>query len=174
MKHSCLNLVPDHMTISICFVLSWKIGLAAICFADWLSQYIIIIGEEWGTKKSCRRYNNHCPPQVSCANVLYSASEDDMVTLIASIWATFLFIVPLDPFSGIGNLPMMASRKTRFTVLLMVVITFLSLIASVSDINRFFVGGVSSLEGECFLFANSLRREDLWWESLYFFLPSLW
>jgi hypothetical protein len=66
-------------SISICLVLSWKTGLAAMCIADLLSQYMRI-GDSWGIRKSCRRYNRHWPSQAAWAKTRYSASDDDLET----------------------------------------------------------------------------------------------
>ena len=52
-------------------------------FVLFLMHFInFIIGDGWGTRKSCRRYNNHWPSQVACAKALYSASKDDPETIV--------------------------------------------------------------------------------------------
>lgn len=40
-----------------------------------------MIGEEWGIRKSSKRYKIHCPSHVACANALYSTSEDKLETI---------------------------------------------------------------------------------------------
>ena len=65
----------------MCFVRSWKTGLAAICNAAWLSQYNNA-GSDSETFKSWRMYLNQVNSKQVFVIARYSASADDLDTLV--------------------------------------------------------------------------------------------
>ena len=66
---------------SMCFVYSWKNGLAEICKASLLSQ-CRIVGCEWETCKSLIRKRIHVILQLAVAMARYSASAEERDTVV--------------------------------------------------------------------------------------------
>ena len=62
-------------SMSMCLVLSWKVGLEAMCKAVWLSQSNLIAPAE--TPKSFSSCTSQMTSLVTLAMALYSASVDD-------------------------------------------------------------------------------------------------
>jgi len=65
---------------SMCLVLSWKLGLWAMCLIDFLSQYRVAMVIGW-TTKSWRRYKIHYISQTVATSAQYSTSVDDQETI---------------------------------------------------------------------------------------------
>ena len=63
-------------SISICLVLSWKIGLEAMCMVAWLSQKskVEVDKEIWKSVNNCQSHNNSL---AVAAIALYSASAEE-------------------------------------------------------------------------------------------------
>ena len=89
----CISSRTKWQSTSICFVRSWKMGLAAMCKAAWLSQYKCV-GSECITPRVDNNPFNHFNSQVVVAMDLYSASTEERYTVCC-------FLI----FQEIGELP---------------------------------------------------------------------
>ena len=69
------------LSISICFVLSWKVGLEAMLIAAWLSQKRSACVET-STWKSFNNWCIHINSLVVEANARYSASAEDLKIVV--------------------------------------------------------------------------------------------